>query len=69
MARRCIRPEAQAVAWLVDVLPLGFTSLAEYKAAGLPAEVIEALTEENPGAVAKSLLAEVAEAKESLKKY
>lgn len=69
VARRCIRPEAQAVAWLVDVLPLGFTSLAEYKAAGLPAEVIEALTEENPGAVAKSLLAEVAEAKESLKKY
>ena len=69
VARRCIRPEAQAVAWLQDVLPYGFTSLAEYEAAGLPEEVIDALTAENPGPEALSLLAEVAEARESLQKY
>ncbi|WP_295624349.1 PaaI family thioesterase [uncultured Corynebacterium sp.] len=69
MARRCVRPEARAVAWLDGVLDLGDVSLADYEAAGLPDVVIEALTADHPGDEAKSLLAEVAAARDSLDKY
>lgn len=69
MARRCVRPEARAVAWLDGVLEFGSVSIEDYRAAGLPEVVIEALTAERPSAAAMSLRAEVVEARESLGKY
>ncbi len=69
VARRCIYPEARAVAWLEGVLEYGFTSVEEYKAAGLPPVVIEALTSDNPGEEAQRLLEEVARARASLGEY
>lgn len=69
VARRCIRPEAVAVAWLDGVLDEDHLSIEDFRAAGLPAVVMEALTAAEPGPDARSLLAEVAEARESLDKY
>ena len=69
MARRCVRPEARAVAWLDGVLEYGAVTLDDYRAAGLPDVVIEALASDNPGSAAMSLRAEVIDARESLGKY
>ena len=71
VARRCIRPEARAVAWLEGVLEEGAVSLEDYRAAGLPEVVLEALTAapEELSADARSLLDEVREARESLARY
>lgn len=69
MARRCIRPEARAVAWLDGVLELGDVSLDDFRAAGLPDVVIEALSSDHPGDAAMSLRAEVVQARESLGRY
>lgn len=69
VARRCITPEARAVAWLDGVLDLGAVTVDDYRAAGLPAVVIEALTAERPGAAARQLRSEVDVARTSLQKY
>ncbi|MFC3850400.1 PaaI family thioesterase [Corynebacterium hansenii] len=69
VARRCVRPEARAVAWLEGVLEYGSVSLEDYRAAGLPEVVIEALTSDSPSGAAMSLRAEVVDARESLNRY
>lgn len=69
MARRCISPEARAVAWLSGVLDYGAVTVEDYRTAGLPDVVIEALTSESPSPEAKALLADVEVARESLDKF
>lgn len=69
VARRCIAPEARAVAWLQGVLALGHVTFEDYQAAGLPPVVLEALTSEAPSRAARQLIAQFAEARESLDKY
>lgn len=69
MARRCVTPEARAVAWLQGILELGEVTVDDYRAAGLPEVVLEALTSDTPSAHAQELLAEVVTARESLAKY
>ena len=54
---------------LLYFVELGDVSVEDYRAAGLPDVVIEALTADKPGAAAMSLRAEVVEARESLAKY
>lgn len=68
-ARRCISPEARAVAWLQGVLEYGDVTVADYHAAGLPDVVVEALTSDNPSPAAQQLLADVVTARESLAKF
>lgn len=48
MARRCVTPEARAVAWLQGILDLGEVTVDDYRAAGLPDVVLEALTSDAP---------------------
>ncbi|APT91330.1 hypothetical protein CSPHI_10345 [Corynebacterium sphenisci DSM 44792] len=62
VARRCISPEARAVAWLQGVPGED----ADFRAAGLPEDVMAALREERPGPAAALLLEEVAAARASL---
>lgn len=69
IARRCIRPEAVAVAWLDGVLDRGHLYAEDLRAAGLPDVVMDALTLRDPGPEAQSLIDEVTEARESLDKY
>lgn len=69
IARRCLSPEARAVAWLEGVLEKGAVTLEDYEAAGLPAVVIEALTSSNPSDAAQQLLVDVQVSRESLEKY
>ncbi|TXS84883.1 hypothetical protein CHU70_03350 [Corynebacterium sp. LK10] len=68
-ARRCISPESRAVAWLHGVLEYGDVTVDDYRAAGLPDVVIEALTSDNPSPAAQQLLADVVTARESLTKF
>lgn len=69
IARRCITPEARAVAWLEGVLDHGDVTLDDYRAVGLPEVVIEALTSDAPSPAARVILAEVEESRASLEKY
>nr|WP_120491901.1 DUF4442 domain-containing protein [Corynebacterium lactis] len=69
MARRCISPEARAVAWLQGVLELDEVTVDDYRAAGLPDVVMDALTSDAPSPAAQELIAEVVTARESLDKY
>ena len=69
IARRCIQPEARAIAWLQGVSELGAVGEEDYRAAGLPDVVLEALTSSNPSPLAQRYLDEVETAAASLEKY